>query len=781
MSGLAAIGCSGVDIGSAPGSEAVGEQHAALTPATDDLDVGFIQRLPALDYVQNSTNPRVEGWPAVGQSVTWRGNVHNFSSAARTVNYVWTVDGATVKSGSITLPAQSVSFVDYAAPWAFQRHQLKLSVDTSNSFAEVEENNNSLTVFTDALSVGFYVEQGLYDYFNTHQHELVGVGSNSWDDWAQRQIKRWNDMYAAAVYAGDAPAGVLDRVRLDKITVVPDAALPLAGGLPTNNPNMNDFSVDLQWGFPSSALNNSFYTGRDVSDSNAFYYEGSLIHESQHARYLLDNYGFNVHDSPTGGRDVIDVLENGASIVGTPFLPQVASDAVYFNHQPGMMNGDYSFIDQYGTMALNLIAGRRAVNGNMNAPGNFAAFINDLPAENEITLVDANGAALPGASVSIYRSVGGSNGIYSKHFDAIVDQTATADSAGKIRVGRNPFTTGTLDGWHESTVMLLRVAQAGRVRYVFMEVADFNKEFWRGHTSLGTYTLTVPFATAPARSIPSRVQAEDYDRFMDATAGNTGGGCPRAGDVDMENTADTGGGCDVGWTDPGEWLEWDVQTATAQTFDIVSRVASAYTGKTFHVEVDGVAVGGTQASPSGGWQAFQDRTVSGVSLTAGAHRIRVVFDSGLVNLNYLDVLASSGVPIPARIEAESYVRFQDSTVGNSGGSCRSDDVDVQTTTDPNGGVCNIGWTTAGEWLEYDVRSATTRSFSITARLAAITTGRTIHLELDGVNIGSLTAPSSGWQAFQDRTLSGVNVSAGSHRLRVVFDTGSANLNYITFN
>ncbi len=80
-----------------------------------------------------------------------------------------------------------------------------------------------------------------------------------------------------------------------------------------------------------------------------------------------------------------------------------------------------------------------------------------------------------------------------------------------------------------------------------------------------------------------------------------------------------------------------------------------------------------------------------------------------------------------------------------------------------------------------MRSATTRSFSITARLAATTTGRTIHLELDGVNIGSLTAPSSGWQAFQDKTLSGVNIAAGSHRLRVVFDTGSANLNYITFN
>jgi hypothetical protein len=326
----------------------------------------------------------------------------------------------------------------------------------------------------------------------------------------------------------------------------------------------------------------------------------------------------------------------------------------------------------------------------------------------------------------------------------------------------------------------MRVAHAGRVRYVFLEAADFNKEFWRGHTTLGTHRLTVPFATAPGRSVPSRLEAESYDRFMDTTAGNTGGGC-RAGDVDLEVTSDAGGGCNAGWTAPGEWLEWDVQSATAQTIDIVSRVASANTGKTFHVEVDGVAVGGTQTSPSGGWQAFQDRTLSGVSLSAGSHRVRFVFDTGLVNLNYVDVRLSTGVAIPSRIEAEAYVRYQDSTTGNSGGACTSDNVDVQTTTDPNGGVCNIGWTTAGEWLEYDVRTSSTRAFNITARVASNTTTRTIHLELDGVNIGTLTAPSSGWQAFQDRTLSGINMTAGSHRVRVVFDTGNVNFNYLVFN
>jgi hypothetical protein len=780
----ASVACSG---GEFPGHgdgeiESIGVIEQALGPASNDLDVGFIQRLPSIDYVENSPNPKVQGWPAVGQNVTWRAHVHNFSTSARTVNYAWTYDGASVKTGSVTLPAGSTTPLDYARAWAFERHQLRLAIDTGNSFAEIEENNNALTVFTDALSVGFYVEQSLYDYFNAHQRELVGAGSNSWDDWAQRQIKRWNDIHAAAVYPGDAPNGVLDRVRLDKITVVPDAALPLVPGwLPTNNPNPNDRTIDMQWGFPRTLLDGSFYTSREVSDANAFYYEGSLIHEELHARYLLDNYGFNVHAlAGGGGRDRIDPLENGASIVGTPFLPMVSSDAVYFTDELGMMNGDHSFMDRYGAMALNRIAGHRAVSGNMNAPGNFAIFINDLPADNELTLVDGAGAPLGGAGVRIYRSTPGSNGFYSKWFDATADFTGTADGAGKLRVGRNPFSSSALDGWHGSTIALMRVAHAGRVRYVFLEAADFNKEYWRGRTSLGLHTISVPFSTAPARSVPSRVQAEDYDRFFDSTAGNTGGGC-RTGDVDLELTGDAGGGCNIGWTTAGEWVEFDVQTATTQTFDIVSRVASANAGKTFRIEVDGVAVGGTQTAPNSGWQSFQNRVVSGVTLSAGSHRIRVVFITGDVNLNYLDVVLSPGVLIPSRIEAESYVRFLDSTTGNSGNACRTDNVDVQTTTDPNGGVCNIGWTTAGEWLEYDVRVATTRTFSIVARLAAATTGRTIHLEIDGVNVGTLTAPSGGFQAFQDRTLSGINIAAGTHRVRVVFDTGSVNLNYITFN
>ncbi len=139
----------------------------------------------------------------------------------------------------------------------------------------------------------------------------------------------------------------------------------------------------------------------------------------------------------------------------------------------------------------------------------------------------------------------------------------------------------------------------------------------------------------------------------------------------------------------------------------------------------------------------------------------------------------TAVAVPAKIEAESYVRFYDTTSTNQGtASCSSTAVDAQTTTDTGGG-CNIAYTTAGEWLEYDISVATAGSFDLVARLASNTTGKTVRFEIDGVRVGTtLTAPSAGWQTFSSVTTSGIQIGAGNHRLRLVTDTGSVNINWI---
>jgi cysteine-rich repeat protein len=133
--------------------------------------------------------------------------------------------------------------------------------------------------------------------------------------------------------------------------------------------------------------------------------------------------------------------------------------------------------------------------------------------------------------------------------------------------------------------------------------------------------------------------------------------------------------------------------------------------------------------------------------------------------------------LPARIEAEAFERFADSSTVHEG-NCGSGAVDQETTSDPNGGTCHVGWTAAGEFLEYDLSSPAARTYNFTLRVASANAGKTVRVQLDGVNIGTVTAPSAGWQSFADRTLSAVNVTAGNHVLRVTFVTGEVNLNYV---
>lgn len=95
------------------------------------------------------------------------------------------------------------------------------------------------------------------------------------------------------------------------------------------------------------------------------------------------------------------------------------------------------------------------------------------------------------------------------------------------------------------------------------------------------------------------------------------------------------------------------------------------------------------------------------------------------------------------------------------------------------GGCNVGWTEAGEWLEYEVRVAQAADFDLTLRLASAGSNKRVSLLVDGQSVGSLTAPASGWQAWQDRTISGVHLSQGQHTLRVVFETGGVNFDYLS--
>lgn len=489
-------------------SEEVNEEP--VIPEGHDLTIGWIARLPSTDYVWGSSNPDVEGWPAVGQNITWHAVIKNWTTIdLQDVRYQWYEDSVQVLSGNINIPAGDTVGVDYPWVWTFDRHEIKLVIDPENLIPEEEEKNNHLMIFTNAISVGFYVEQSVYNYFHRYQKEL-NVHSNCWEDWAQRHVRRWNQMFADAIYP-DTPDGVLDRIRIDKITVVPDGVLPLAGGnYPTNMPNLRDRTVDLQWGFPATLISGDMYNNHtSLSDNNPFYFEGSLLHELGHARYLIDLYGFNVHDNSSG--NTVAIKENGKLIVGTEYMP-LTGDAVHYTPIRGLMNGQYTYIDQYSAMALNLITGHRATMGNYNSPGNIGIFMNDLPIENCLTVKDNSGNLLTNADIKIYRATGKAGDWYGKFYDDIPDLQRTTNTNGQVYLGRCPFDSdGTIehDYGKSNAVVIIRVEHEGKVGYTFLESTLFNMEFWRGNDEIGNYEINVKLISpSPISSLPEHLPTE---------------------------------------------------------------------------------------------------------------------------------------------------------------------------------------------------------------------------------------------------------------------------------
>ncbi len=145
-----------------------------------------------------------------------------------------------------------------------------------------------------------------------------------------------------------------------------------------------------------------------------------------------------------------------------------------------------------------------------------------------------------------------------------------------------------------------------------------------------------------AAAVPGTIEAENFDiggqgvAYNDSDAGNNGGAY-RAEDVDMEGTTDSGFGFNVGWTVPGEWIEYQID-AIPGTYDVEVRVASAVDGGTLHIEVDGVDKTGPISFPgTGGWQNWTTVIANDIAFDGGRQTLRLSIDAGEFNVNKISI------------------------------------------------------------------------------------------------------------------------------------------------
>lgn len=133
------------------------------------------------------------------------------------------------------------------------------------------------------------------------------------------------------------------------------------------------------------------------------------------------------------------------------------------------------------------------------------------------------------------------------------------------------------------------------------------------------------------------------------------------------------------------------------------------------------------------------------------------------------------------LQAESYNAAYDTTAGNTGNQFRTDNVDIEATSDAGGGY-NVGWIASGEWLAHNnVTFPTSGAYTIAYRVAAPSAGGVISADLNAgaIQLGTTAIPATGgWQSWVtvQRT---INVNAGTYNLGTYFSSGGFNLNWIS--
>jgi pimeloyl-ACP methyl ester carboxylesterase len=325
-----------------------------------------------------------------------------------------------------------------------------------------------------------------------------------------------------------------------------------------------------------------------------------------------------------------------------------------------------------------------------------------------------------------------------------------------------PNTAAIANAWSAQTSVSNLVAGT----YTFQLTAKDNA----GITNTATVTITVNAAPTYV-SIPGVVQAESY------TSMNS---------VKTENTADGGGGQDVGYINSGSWMDYAVNVPSSGTYTVSFRVASVVGNASLSLKKsDGTVLSTVNLPNTGGYQSWQTVSTT-VNLTAGQQMLRVYSNSTNWNINWLQFannVTTTPTPAPVttgtsgaasngttiHIEAENY------TTMNS--------VQKETTSDVGGGQ-DVGYISQGSWLAYSISPSASGTYTVSFRVATI--ANSAHFQLknaSGVVLATVNLPNTGgWQKWKTVTAK-VNLTAGQQTLSI-YSTSNQwnqwNLNWLEF-
>ncbi|MGY3087234.1 hypothetical protein ACVWYF_000260 [Hymenobacter sp. UYAg731] len=254
-----------------------------------------------------------------------------------------------------------------------------------------------------------------------------------------------------------------------------------------------------------------------------------------------------------------------------------------------------------------------------------------------------------------------------------------------------------------------------------------------------------------AQAIPGKIEAESFS----AQSGTL-----------TETTTDTGGGLNVDYFETNDYLDYAVNVASAGTYTLGFRVASANGGATLQLRNSaGGVLGSVNVGNTGGWQNWQTINAT-VTLPAGKQTLRVFASASTgCNLNWLN-FATATASFSRQLEAEA------ANVNNG--------MVVEACTDAGGGQ-DMGYIDAGDYLVWNnVNFPTTGTYLLEYRVASGAGGGTISADLNAgsIQLGSTAIPGTGgWQTWTTVSKT-VTINAGTYNFGIYAQTGGYNLNWV---
>ncbi|MGI4763373.1 MAG: beta-1,3-glucanase family protein [Janthinobacterium lividum] len=256
-------------------------------------------------------------------------------------------------------------------------------------------------------------------------------------------------------------------------------------------------------------------------------------------------------------------------------------------------------------------------------------------------------------------------------------------------------------------------------------------------------------ATSTPKAIPGKIEAESF-----TTQSGT----------QTETTTDTGGGLNVDYFETNDYLDYSVSVATAGTYTVGLRVASANGAATLQLRNSaGAVLGSINVGNTGGWQSWQTISTN-VTLPAGTQTLRLFASASTgCNVNWLNFTSASAA-FSKQLEAEV------ANVNNG--------MVVETCAE---GGQDMGTIDAGDYLVWNgITIPSTGTYLLEYRVASATSGGTISADLNAGNIqlGNTTIPGTGgWQTWTTVSKT-VTLNAGTYNFGIYAQTGGYNLNWV---